>query len=177
MAKPKPKPEPQPDPGPFGGKPQKIPGKVEAEHYDEGAAGVAYKDNDKGNQGAPYRKNTEVDIEKRGDASNGHGIGWMNAGEWLNYTIDVAEDGTYDIDMPVACAGQGGLIHLEIGGKDLTGPIRIPDTGGWKTLKTITHKGLKLKKGTHVLRLVLDKNGASGFVGDLDCLVFERSGE
>ena len=170
-------PEPQPEPGPFGGKPQKIPGKVEAEHYDEGAAGVAYKDNDKGNQGAPYRKNTEVDIEKRGDASNGHGIGWMNAGEWLNYTIDVAEDGTYDIDMPVACAGQGGLIHLEIGDKNLSGPIRIPDTGGWTTLKTITHKGVKLKKGTHVLRLVMDKNGASGFVGDLDCLVFKRSGE
>ena len=175
VAKPKPKPERKP--GPFGGKPQKIPGKVEAEHYDEGPAGVAYKDNDKGNQGAPYRKNTEVDIEKRGDASNGHGIGWMNAGEWLNYTIDVAEDGTYDIAMPVACAGQGGLIHLEIDGTNLTGPIRIPDTGGWKKLKTITHKGVTLEKGTHVLRLVLDKNGASGFVGDLDCLVFERSGE
>ena len=170
-------PEPQPEPGPFGGKPQKIPGKVEAEHYDEGAAGVAYKDNDKGNQGAPYRKNTEVDIEKRGDASNGHGIGWMNAGEWLNYTIDVAEDGTYDIDMPVACAGQGGLIHLEIGDKNLSGAIRIPDTGGWTPLKTITRKGEKLKKGPHVLRLVMDKNGASGFVGDLDCLVFKRSGE
>ena len=164
----------KPRSGPFGGKPHAIPGKVEAEHYDEGAAGVAYKDNDTDNQGTDYRKNTQVDIEERNDASNGHGIGWMSAGEWLNYTIEVAEDGTYDVDLPVACAKQGGLIHLEVDGKDLTGPIRIPDTGGWTRLKTITHQGVKLEKGTHVLRLVMDKNGASGYVGDLDCLIFRR---
>ena len=72
--------KPKGKPKPFGGKPHKIPGLVEAEHYDEGAPGVAYHDNDANNQGAPYRKNTQVDIEKRDDASNGHGIGWTGAG-------------------------------------------------------------------------------------------------
>jgi len=166
--------EPEP-PGPFGGKPQTIPGKVEMEHYDEGAPGTAYKDNDPKNQGADYRKKTQVDIEKRGDASNGHGIGWTNAGEWLNYTVDVKESGAYDIKIPVASQKRGGLFHLEIGGKDLTGPIRVPDTGGWKKMKTITHEGVKLEKGVHVLKFVMDENGESGFVGDIDCLIFSRS--
>ena len=71
--------EPEPS-GPFGGEPQMIPGKVETEHYDEGAPGTAYKDNDTKNQGADYRNNTQVDIEKRGDASNGHGVGWTKGG-------------------------------------------------------------------------------------------------
>ena len=166
--------EPEP-PGPFGGEPQRIPGKVETEHYDEGAPGTAYKDNDAKNQGADYRKKTQVDIEKRGDASNGHGIGWTNAGEWLNYTVDVAESGTYDIKIPVAAQKQGGLFHLEISGKDLTGPIRVPDTGGWTQLKTVTHKGIRLKKGVHVLKFVMDENGESGYVGDIDCLIFSRT--
>ena len=161
--------------GPFGGEPHTIPGKVETEHYDEGAPGTAYKDNDAKNQGADYRKNTQVDIEKRDDASNGHGIGWTNAGEWLNYTVDVKESGAYDIKIPVATQKQGGLFHLEIGGKDLTGPIRVPDTGGWTQLKTVTHEGIKLEKGVHVLKFVMDENGESGYVGDIDCLIFSRA--
>ena len=68
-----------------------------------------WKDNDPKNQGADYRKNTQVDIEKRGDASNGYGVGWINAGEWLNYTVEVKESGTYDIKIPVAAQKVGGL--------------------------------------------------------------------
>ena len=166
--------EPEPS-GPFGGKPQTIPGKVEMEHYDAGAPGTAYKDNDPKNQGADYRKNTQVDIEKRGDASNGYGVGWINAGEWLNYTVEVKESGTYDIKIPVAAQKVGGLFHLEIEGKDLTGPIRIPDTGAWTQLKTVIHKGVKLTKGSHVIKVVMDKNGESGYVGDIDCMVFSLS--
>ena len=41
-----------------------------------GASGVAYQDTDEANRGADYREATQVDIEKRSDASNGHGIGW-----------------------------------------------------------------------------------------------------
>ncbi|MEX2578947.1 MAG: hypothetical protein WD342_07805 [Verrucomicrobiales bacterium] len=66
---------------PFGGKPHGIPGLIEAEHYDEGASGVAYEDVDPENRGADYREATGVDIEKRDDASNGHGIGWTKKGE------------------------------------------------------------------------------------------------
>jgi hypothetical protein len=72
------------DSKPFQGKVHKIPGKVEAEHYDEGPPGVAYQDTDEANQGADYREATQVDIEKRSDASNGHGIGWTRKGEWLH---------------------------------------------------------------------------------------------
>lgn len=160
---------------PYGGKPQAIPGTIEAEHYDEGPAGVAYHDIEAKNLGADYRKNTQVDIEKRDDASNGHGIGWTRKGEWLNYTIEVAKDGVYDIEMPVASNKQGGSFHLEIDGKNLTGPIRIPDTGGWTILKTITHKGIKLKKGVHTIRAVMDEVGPSNSIGDIDYFKFTEA--
>ena len=171
-AKPKEKPKPKGKPEPYGGKPHKIPGLIEAEHYDEGPPEVAYRDNDARNQGAPYRRDTQVDIEKRDDASNGHGLGWTSAGEWLSYTVEVAADGTYAIDMPVASSKQGGLFHLEIAGKDLTGPIRIPDTGGWTTLKKISTREVKLTKGVHRIRIVMDAVGPSGYVGDIDYFKF-----
>ena len=90
------------DSKPYQGKAHQIPGKIEAENYDEGKAEVAYHDIDKKNHGANYRGPTQVDIEKRSDASNGYGIGWTRKGEWLHYTVEVKESGTYNIEIPVA---------------------------------------------------------------------------
>ncbi len=53
------------DSKPFKGKAYPIPGKIEAEYFDEGKPGVAYRDNDVKNSGANYRGPTPVDIEQR----------------------------------------------------------------------------------------------------------------
>ena len=160
---------------PFKGKAHQIPGKVEAEHYDEGEPGKAYHDNDVKNSGANYRGPTQVDIEKRSDASNGHGIGWTRKGEWLNYTVEVKATGTYTIEMPVASNKMGGLFHMEIKGLKITESIRIPDTGGWDKLKLIKCAGVKLTKGRHVIRVVMDEQGPSGSIGDIDYFKFVKN--
>jgi hypothetical protein len=159
-------------PTPFPAAPHRIPGTIEAEHFDQGADGIAYRDVDEANQGAPYREATQVDIEARPDASNGHGIGWTRAGEWLVYTVEVAESGTYDLEIPVASNKAGGAFHIEADGVDVTGPITIPDTGGWAVLKTIRHPGLALKKGPQTFTVVMDSEGPSGSIGDIDLFRF-----
>jgi endo-1,4-beta-xylanase len=157
---------------PYGGTPQVIPGVVEAEHYDEGAPGVAYYDVDEVNHGADYRENTQVDIEERSDASNGYGIGWARAGEWLLYTVDVKESGTYTIEIPVASNGKGGTFHLEVDGRNITGEIDVPDTGAWTNLELIHVEGVELEAGVQQLKLVMDTIGESGATADIDCLRF-----
>ncbi len=164
----------QADSKPYKGKFHQIPGKIEAEHYDEGAPGMAYHDVDKKNLGADYREVTQVDIEKRSDASNGHGIGWTRKGEWLNYTVDVNESGTYTIEMPVASNKVGGLFVLEIKGKAICMPIHIPDTGGWDKLKLIECGDVNLTKGRHVIRVVMLTEGQSGSIGDIDYFKFVK---
>ena len=159
---------------PFHGRPHAIPGRIEAEHYDEGPAGVAYHDVDAENQGADYRVATEVDIEKRDDASNGHGIGWTRPGEWVTYTVEIREAGEYEIHFPVASNKQGGVFHLEIHGKNVTGPIEIPDTGGWGKLEMIRAKTSPLEKGRFVMTMKMDSQGESGSIGDIDYLEFTR---
>lgn len=160
---------------PFGGKAHAIPGLIEAEHYDEGDAEVAYHDVDAKNEGVNYRGPTGVDIEGRPDASNLHGIGWTRAGEWLVYTVDVKETGAYTIEFPVASNKKGGLFHLEFGGADKTGPISVPDTGGWTKLQTIRKDGVRLQAGRQVMKLVLDSVGDSRSIGDIDHLKFTRA--
>lgn len=158
--------------GPYGGAAHAIPGLIEMEHYDEGPAGVAYSDLDEENQGVPYRENTQVDIEGRDDASNGHGVGWARGGEWLNYTVNVAKTGTYSVEFPVASNKKGGVFHLEVNGVDISGPIDVPDTGAWTTLETITAENVKLASGVQTIRVVMDTSGESGATGDIDYMKF-----
>ncbi len=158
---------------PFGGIAHRIPGTIEAENFDEGTAGVAYRDLDIENQGAPYRT-TEVDIEARPDASGGHGVGWTKAGEWILYTVDVAATGTYTVEIPVASPKAGASFHIEVGGKDVTGPIDVPNTGSWQKLQTITKTGIHLPAGRSVLRLILDKESEAQSVADIDLFRFRK---
>ena len=157
---------------PYHDQPHAIPGKIEAEHYDKGRAEHAYHDIDEKNHGVDYRGVTQVDIEKRADASNGHGIGWTRKGEWVVYSVTVKEAGSYDLEFPVASNKQGGTFHLEFDGKDVTGPIQVPDTGSWQKLQIIKKSGVRLKKGSFKMKMVMDKDGPSGSIGDIDYVRF-----
>ncbi|HYE97742.1 MAG TPA: carbohydrate-binding protein [Planctomycetota bacterium] len=163
---------------PFRGKPHVIPGTVEVEDFDEGGEGVAYHDKEPENlekKHPPYRP-SGVDLEWREAASGKYNLGWTRPGEWLLYSVDVKEAGTYRIDMHVAVKGPGGTFRLEFGGIDRTGPVKIPDTGGWENLKPFSHEGVKLAAGPQVMKLVLEAPGERGSIGDIDYFKFTRTG-
>ena len=152
---------------PYAGTPAPIPGPIEAEHFDNGGSGIAFRDLTSQNYGGVFR-NTGVDIET---TVGGYNVGWTQAGEWLQYTAQVATAGTYTATARVASAGQGGAFHLEIAGVDVSGPLVIPDTGGWQVWRTISTT-VVLTAGTHPIRVVFDGNGLSGYAGNLDSLTF-----
>jgi hypothetical protein len=146
---------------PYGGTPVAIPGLIEAERFDEGAAGAAYQDTTGGNSGGAFR-NTDVDLEATGDAGGGYNVGWITAGEWLAYTVNVATSGTYTVEARVASPAAGGTFHLEAAGANATGPIAIPNTGGWQAWRTVTVNGVRLQAGVQRLRLVMDTAATGG---------------
>jgi hypothetical protein len=84
--------------------------------------------------------------------------------------VNVVTAGTYALDLRVASSGGGGTVHLAVDGKDATGAIVLPDTGGWNTWRTVTKTGVALTAGQHVLKLMVDANGAAGTVADLNWL-------
>ena len=160
---------PPPAATPFGGTPARVPGIVEAENFDEGGPGIAYRDTTAGNSGAQYR-GTDVDIEASTDAGGGFNVGWMAAGDWLAYTIDVTESGSFTIDARVASRGAGGTFHLEVDGVDVSGALTIPETGGWQNWQWISKAGVSLAAGRRTLRIVVDANGPGGVFGNINYL-------
>ena len=156
-----------PTPTPFYGTPYAVGQVIQAEDYDKGGEGVAYHDTTAANTGnGSYRTTEGVDIGLLG--SNGHDVGWAYAGEWLDYTINVAQAGTFTLSAAVANAASGGSFHVEFGGVNKTGAMAVPNSGAWGTFKTITSNQFTLSAGTQVMHVALDKAGAMAGVANFD---------
>jgi Carbohydrate binding module (family 6)/PLD-like domain len=151
---------------PFTGTPAAIPGTFQAEDFDNGGASLAYFDTTAGNSGGSYRT-TDVDIEPSSDTGGGFNLSKTRAGEWLRYSVNVATAGTYTFEARVANMGTGATFRVEVDGVDRTGPLSVPDTGGWQTYQTVSKPGIQLTAGPHVVRIVLASvstaNGAGNF--------------
>ncbi len=126
-----------------------VPGRIEAEYYDTGGQGISYNDLDTLNKSGAFRTKEGVDIETTQDTSGQYNISWMQTGEWLNYTIDVAKTSIYDISSRVA--GFSGSFTLEVDNQVVGASISVA-TGGWQAWKDIAVKNISLEKGIHILK-------------------------
>lgn len=140
---------------PFGGAALMIPGTINPAHYDNGGEGVAYHDNEAANLMTSGAFRTGVD-------ARANEVGWISAGEWLEYTINVSASGAYTLSIPLSHPGTGGTMHVTVDGVNVTGPLGIPSTASWDTYSTIT-KSVALSAGIQVLRVDFDTNGSTGY--------------
>ena len=140
---------------PFNGVARLVPGRIEAEEYDLGGEGLGYHEaNTNGNEGKSPFRNDEVDIEETGDDHGDYNVGYILSGEWLQYSVEVLASGVYDLNLRMAAEGSGKTLHIEMDGVDVTGPIQVPNTGGWQVWETVTVRDVNLMAGEHVMRIV-----------------------
>jgi hypothetical protein len=145
---------------PYQGTPWPIPGKIEAEDFDNGGPAVAYSDSDTLNNGGQYRLDEFVDIENCGEG--GYNVGWLGGSEWLEYTVNVAEAGIYTVELRVASQNAtGSSIRVEFDGEDKTGKITVPNTSNWQQYATVS-KDVVLTAGKHTMRVFMG-DGAFNF--------------
>ena len=154
--------EPEPQ-TPFGGKAWAIPGKIEMENFDEpgyGTGNDSYADNDSDDHGAEsnggksYREGTGVDIYKK---NNGYVVGYNQSGEWLEYTVEVAEDGDYTMFASVASANATSSFQLAIDGENITEEVAVPKNDGEENYDdyNVVQANVKLTAGKHILRFTV----------------------
>lgn len=140
-----------PSRAPYSGTPSAIPGKIEPEHYDLGYP-FPWSDSDPANVGGAFRSDP-VDLETAGDTGGGFNIGWINSGEWVEYTVNVASAGNYTLYSRVASSGGGGSFRLDFNGVDKTGAIAVPNTGGFQAWGTLVRTQIALSAGVQTMRI------------------------
>ncbi|MBN1925952.1 MAG: carbohydrate-binding protein, partial [Prolixibacteraceae bacterium] len=149
-------------PKPF--KENDLPGILFAADYDLGANGYAYFDTDTANyrvstqnhtgwnNGRSYR-NDGVDIEQCTDAiSNGFNVGWTENGEWLNYTVNAQETGTYTVVLRYKLEGS---VSLQVDGENFEALI-LPFTDEWANADM---GEIALESGIHQVKLKIVEGG------------------
>jgi hypothetical protein len=91
-----------------------IPGTIAAVYYDIGNNGISYSDTEymrvssddsqnNGNNGWSFR-NDGVDIEESDDNPSGYAVGFIDSGEWLEYTVTI-DDKPVGADVEVSSTG------------------------------------------------------------------------
>ena len=153
--------EPEPQ-LPFKGAAFAIPGKIEAEDFDvpgkgkndDGTSNESYADSDTENHGdSDYRSDTGVDLYKK---ATGVVVGFNSEGDWLEYTINVAEAGEYTFFAAVAAAGSTSSFQMSLDGNPLTEKISVPAASSGEENYDDYNKvsaNVTLPAGQHVLRM------------------------
>ena len=116
-----------------------LPGTINITEYDKGASGVAYS-------------NASRNVVATKD------------GQWMDYTVEVADSGLYSFDAEIASTKTGGMFHLAEYTLDalnyLTEYVEVPKTGNtieYKTLHGMMQ--MPLNAGRHVISLMVTKGG------------------
>ena len=123
--------------------------------FDFGGKDIAWHDMSDGDEGGgDYRVSHGDNDAKDVDVEGTRNIGWTDDGEWLLYTIDVKDAGIYTMDLKVS--GNGGRIHFELDGTDVTGILSVPSTGGWDDFQYGVTCDIEMTKGRHQLKACMD---------------------
>ena len=118
-----------------------IPGVIKANEFDKGMADVTYK--------------SGVSRSNPMSPSND---------QWMDYTVDVKEDGYYSFDAEIASANSNGRFHLAEYSLDslsfLTEFVEVPKTGSTSDYKMLHGQFLvPLTAGRHVISMMVEKGG------------------
>ncbi len=135
--------------------------------FDLGGQRIAYYDTDtasyhftpgvdtQGNRGRSYR-NDGVDI--RSD-STGYHVFHIEDGEWLHYTLDVAEAGLTRLVLRLASSSEQGRVAIRIDGQPVSETLSVPNTGGERNWNDVELPIPAPGPGKHTLQIIAETGG------------------
>jgi len=111
------------------------------------------------NNGHKYR-NDGVDIEACSDTlTNGYSVGWIEDGEWMQYTIQSEATMAYNLLIRYSGESQTAKIHIDIDGKQVSKSVSLIPTGSWSTWKTVALSNIPVHAGSVKVKVVFEAGG------------------
>ena len=80
-------------------------------------------------------------------------------GEWLQYTINVMQEGRYDLELTVSPVNEKGLVSVTDSGVPLAENLKIPITSASKRKQKLTIQNIQMERGVHHLRVYVVQGG------------------
>ncbi|MFT5755447.1 MAG: hypothetical protein ACI9LM_000154 [Alteromonadaceae bacterium] len=93
----------------------------------------------------------DVQLEDTEDEGGGQNVGYIDPGDFLQYTITAPADGSYYIDYRLASSGDSDGFELSIDGV-VVDIQTLADTGGWQNWITQSSAEFEMTAGQHTAR-------------------------
>jgi len=103
-----------------------------------------------------YNSMSGVQKENTSDAGGGQNVGYIDYGDWMDYSVNSA-GGTYAINLRVATPA-GGQLQIKNSAGTVLATVSIPNTGGYQSWQTVS-ANISLAAGTQTIRVYSTSNG------------------
>ncbi len=101
-----------------------------------------------------------IQTEATTDTGGGLNVGYIDAGDYLDYAVNVATAGSYTVGFRVASAVGGGQLELRNSAGTALGSVAVGNTGGWQTWTTV-NATVTLSAGSQTLRVYAPTAGSN----------------
>ncbi|WP_051477533.1 carbohydrate-binding protein [Aquimarina pacifica] len=99
-----------------------------------------------------YSSMSGIQTENTTDTGGGLNVGWIDAGDWMEYSVDIPITGSYTIDFRVATIRENGNFLFQVDSNTLTS-ADVNNTGDWQNWTTISSETIELSQGTRTIRI------------------------
>ena len=103
----------------------------------------------------------DIADEDTSDDGGGKNMGWIDAGDWMEYSLQINVAGNYQFDYRLASAnGSTPGYKILLDGQWID-QIEIPRTYGWQNWLTVSGRVVSLDAGQYTLRIEAESSGAN----------------
>jgi hypothetical protein len=143
---------------------------IDARDFDFGGEGVSFHDDGSNNPGVSYRADNGDPNSGNADVESAGNIGYTNAGEWVQYTVEVHDAGLYEVDMYMSVnSANGGSFSMSVDdGAIVSANTTVPNNGDWGAYRWAfetypdlksTQPNFRLSMGRHKIRVNYNSDG------------------
>lgn len=104
-----------------------------------------------------YTSMSGVVKETTTDVGGGQSIGYIDTGDWMDYSISVSSSGSYAVNLRVA-SPLGGQLQIKNSAGTILATVTVPNTGDWQAWQTV-NTNITLAAGTQTIRIYSASNG------------------
>jgi hypothetical protein len=122
-----------------------------AAYYDFGGEGIAYHDNNTKDGDGSWRAPDYVDVS--GDYSPRSVVGWTSNDEWLTYSINVQQAGTYQINSMLGSPNTGQTYSIYIDNVVVVNKATVINTTNYSNQGPNISPGIVLTAGYHIVKM------------------------
>jgi hypothetical protein len=100
-----------------------------------------------------YSAMNGIQTEFTQDEGGGQNVGWIDNGDWMDYSYNAPSTGTYAVKLRIATPGNGAQLQIRKGDGTLLNTVNIPNTSAFQIWQTIT-TSINLSAGQQTIRII-----------------------